>query len=315
MNEDVTFKFNTLDVIDSHVHPIKGLTSGESLLVEMNKAKISKAVILALDLDPTILETNLILREEIIDDLFAYSFFIDHYNIIGVMKRILDVGNTPNELVAKIVNKNSSRFIGFGSINPSKDRKYVKSKLKEILALGLRGIKLIPTLQFFNPKKNKNLKSIFTFAKRNDLTLMIHLGQDPGPWEIPTLRHVKYSHPDYWVKLIKKFSRNKIIFAHLGGYGKTDDRSWFNSVIEITRNNKNIYLDTSAVAYQLEVPYIVEKIRETCGFKQILFGTDSPIVQDTSMVHSRKIIEKIPIISDDEKRAILSENSKELFSI
>lgn len=315
MNEDVTFKFNTLDVIDSHVHPIKGLVSGESLIVEMNKAKISKAVILALDLDPNILETNITLREEIIDDLFAYSFFIDHYNIIGMMKKILEVGNTPNELVAKIVNHHPSCFIGFGSINPSKDRKYVKSKLKEIIDLGLCGIKLIPTLQFFNPKKNKNMKSIFTFARRNDLTLLIHLGQDPGPWEIPTLRHVKYSHPEYWVKLVKKFSSNKIIFAHLGGYGKTDDRSWFNSVIEMTRNNKNIYLDTSAVAFQLGAPYIVEKIRETCGFKRILFGTDSPIVQGTSMVHSRKIIERIPIISDDEKRAILSENSKELFNI
>ncbi len=315
MNKDVTFKFNTLDVIDCHVHPIKGLTSGESLLVEMNKAKISKAVILALDLDPTVLDTNLTLREDIIDDLFTYSFFIDHYNIIGVMKRILEVGNTPNELVAEIVTKHPTRFIGFGSINPSKDKKYVKSKLKEILALGLRGIKLIPTLQFFNPRKNKNMKSIFTFAKRNDLTLMIHLGQDPGPWEIPTLRHVNYSHPDYWVKLVKKFSSNKIIFAHLGGYGKTDDRGWFNSVIEMTQKNRNIYLDTSAVAYQLEDPYIVDKIRETCGFKNIIFGTDSPIVQNTSMVHSRKIIEKIPIITEDEKKEIFSENAKELFNI
>ncbi|MHA1967050.1 MAG: amidohydrolase family protein [Candidatus Hodarchaeales archaeon] len=315
MNEDFTFKFNTLDVIDSHVHPIKGLTSGESLLLEMNKAKISTAVILALDLDPNILDTNIKLREEIVDDLFAYSFFIDHYKIIGVMKKLLEVGNTPNDLVATIVNSFPSRFIGFGSLNPSKDRKYVKSKLREIIDLNLRGIKLIPTLQFFNPKKNKNLKTIFTFAKRNDLPLLIHLGQDPGPWEIPTLRHVKYSHPENWVKLVKKFSSNKIIFAHLGGYGKTDDRTWFDSVVEMTQINENIYLDTSAVTYQLEDSYIIEKIRETCGFKRILFGTDSPIVQGTSMVHSRKIIENIPIITDEEKRFILSENSKELFNI
>jgi predicted TIM-barrel fold metal-dependent hydrolase len=304
-----------LKVIDSHVHPIRGLASAKTLINEMNKADISKAVILALDLDPKILETDLQLRDEIIGDLFAYSFFIDHFRIIDTMQRILEIGNTPNKIVADLVSEFPDKFIGFGSVNPSKDKKYVRAKLQEILDFNMSGIKLIQTLQFFDPRKNKNLKPIFNFARRNNLPILIHLGQDPGPWEIPTLRCVQNSHPKNWLKIVKKHSRNSIIFAHLGGYGKTDDSSWFNAVIEMMSINNNIYLDTSAVTYQLEVPSIVEKIRETCGFEKILFGSDTPVVQGTSMSHSRKIIENIPIITDNEKRKILSENAIDLFKI
>lgn len=306
---------HNLKVIDSHVHPIRGLASGKTLIYEMDKANISKAVILALDLDPKILETDLKLRDEIIGDLFAYSFFIDHYHIIDTMKRILEIGYTPNKIVADLVTEYPDKFIGFGSVNPSKDKNYVRVKLKEILDFKLHGIKLIQTLQFFDPRKNKNLKQIFNFARRKNLPILIHLGKDPGPWEIPTLRYVQKSHPINWLKIVKKHSKNKIIFAHLGGYGKTDDPSWFDAVIEMMENNTNIYLDTSAVTYQLEIPSIVKKIRETCGFDKILFGSDTPVVQGTSMSHSRKIIENIPILTNDEKRKILSENAIELFQI
>ncbi|UCE14665.1 MAG: amidohydrolase family protein, partial [Candidatus Heimdallarchaeota archaeon] len=242
------------EIIDSHVHPIRSLTSAETLIKEMDKARISKAVLLALDLDPDILDTEL--REEITYDLLTYSLFLDPTRILNTMKTILRIGNTPNKRVAKLVKLHPDRFIGFGSVNPSKESHYVKSKLQEISEFGFRGIKLIPTLQFFNPKKNKNLKHIFKFAQRQDVPILIHLGSDPGPWEIHTLRCVKRGHPKFWTKLVKKFSRTKIIFAHLGGYGKTDDETWLNEVLSLCRNNPNIYLDTSAVPYHLEDPSV-----------------------------------------------------------
>ncbi|MFX1286535.1 MAG: amidohydrolase family protein [Promethearchaeota archaeon] len=308
---DSTFK----EVIDSHVHPIQSLTSGESLIKEMEKAKVTKAVLLALDLDPNVLDTDLNLRDEIIYDFLSYSLFIDPYQLLNTMKTILRIGNTPNERVANIVQQYPTRFIGFGSVNPSKDSKYIKVKLQEISDLNLKGIKLIPTLQFFDPKKNKNLKIIFKFSYRLDLPILIHLGKDPGPWEIHTLRCVKKGHPKFWTKIIKKFSKNKIIFAHLGGYGKTDDDSWLNEVLKLTKKNTNIYLDTSAVPYHLEDPSVVKIIRETCGFEKVLFGTDTPIVMGTSMEHSRYLIENNPILTKEEKLMIFSENAKELFQI
>jgi predicted TIM-barrel fold metal-dependent hydrolase len=303
------------EIIDTHVHPIRSLTTAESLIKEMDKAKISKAVLLALDLNPDVLDTNQSLRDEIIYDFLSYSLFIDPYNLLKVMKSILKVGNTPNERVANIVQKYPNRFIGFGSVNPSKDNKYVKGKLQEILDLGLEGIKLIPTLQFFDPKKNKNIKTIFKFANRQDWPILIHLGRDPGPWEIHTLRCVEKGHPKFWAKAVKKFSKNKIIFAHLGGYGETDNETWLNEVLKLSLKNTNIFLDTSAVPYHLEDSSVVDSIRETCGFEKILFGTDTPVVLGTSMEHSQKVIEKNPLLTEEEKSLIFSENAKRLFNL
>lgn len=309
---------NFREVIDTHVHPIRSLTTGESLITEMKKAQISKVVLLALDLDPDILDTDPKLKEEITYDLLSYSLFLDPSKILDAMKNILKMGNTPNKHVVNLVKQHPDKFIGFGSVNPSKDSHYVKTTLQEISDFGvLQGIKLIPTLQFFHPKKNKNLKSIFKFAKRKDWPILIHSGRDPGPWEIHTLRCVNNSHPKYWSKVIKKFSRNKIIFAHLGGYGvnSTYDDTWFEEVLRMTKDNPQIYLDTSAVTYHLENQRIVSRIRETCGFERIIFGTDTPVVQGTSMEHSKRVIERNPILSREEKTLIFSKNAEQLFQL
>ena len=309
---------NSREIIDTHVHPIRSLTTAESLIKEMDRARVSKAVLLALDLDPDVLETDSALRDEIIYDLFTYSLFLNPYSMIKTMKNIMKMGNTSNKLVAELVQQHPDRFIGFGSVNPSKKSEYVKSKLQEILELEvLQGIKLIPTLQFFHPRKNKNLKTIFKFSQRKNWPILIHSGRDPGPWEIHTLRCVENSHPKFWTKIVKKFSKNKIIFAHLGGYGIniTFDDTWFEEVLQMATKYPRIYLDTSAVTYHLENHSLVNRIRETCGFNRILFGTDTPVVLGTSMEHSKYILENNPILSKEEKLMVLSENAKELFQI
>ncbi|MHA2123397.1 MAG: amidohydrolase family protein, partial [Promethearchaeota archaeon] len=263
-------------------------------------------------LDPDILTTNSKLREEILDDLWAYSYFINPEQILDSMRNILQTGVTTNQHIAEICDSYPDRFVGFGSVNPSKSKKYVFSKLDEILSLGLKGIKLIPTLQFFHPQKNKNIKTIFNFATKQNWPILIHTGKDPGPFEIHTLRYVQYSHPRYWKKSIKK-TKTKIIFAHLGGYGVDDDESWINSALEIAKIHPNVFLDTSAVTYALESIETVAKLRNL-GFERILFGSDHPVVHGTSMEHSKKIIQNSPLLTDEEKQMILVENAHRLFS-
>lgn len=302
------------EIWDTHVHPIRSFATAESLRKEMESAGVSKAVLLALDLDPDVLDEDAALKEQIIRDFCTYSLFLDPFRLLNSMKTILRLGNTPNELVAELVRQHPDHFIGFGSVNPAKDGRYIKAKLQEIAELGLQGIKLISTLQFFNPRKNKNLKTIFKFARQKDWPILIHLGKDPGPWEIHTLQCVQNSHPRNWKKLVKKFSKNKIIFAHLGGYGTLlDDETWLDDVLRMAIKNPNVYLDTSAVPNYLEIDAIVDSIRETCGFERILFGTDTPVVLGTSMEHSRAVIERNPLLTDEEKLMIFSENARRLF--
>lgn len=313
MSKNITEKIDRISAIDTHVHPIRGITTGESLIEEMDKSRIEKAILLALDLDPEVFSNDNKLREEIIDDFFAYSYFVNPDQLLDSMKNILNAGQTSNELVAQICRKFPDRFLGFGSVNPSKSKQYVKKKLEEIDSLGLHGIKIIPTLQFFFPNKNKNLKLIFKFAKKRDWPILIHCGRDPGPFEIPTLRHVKASHPKYWSKHVKEA---KVIFAHLGGYGEVGvgqkDNDWLDSVLELATKNPNIYLDTSSVTYAFNDTNIVSKLRKL-GFDRILFGSDTPVVHGTSMAHSKNIIIKTSLLTEREKTMILRENAQRLF--
>jgi len=317
------------EIIDTHVHPIRSLATGQSLINEMDDAGVSKAVLLALDLDEELLDNDSDLKDEILYDILSYSLFVDPYRLLNAMKQMLKIGNTPNTLIAELVRYFPDRFVGFGSVNPRKNSKYVKEKLREIDTLGLKGIKLLPTLQFFKPtgrfngfsltnkrRINHNLISIFQFAKNKNIPVLIHPGRDPGPWEIHTLRYVQSSHPKNWKPIIKRFKNNKIIFAHLGCYGCDSlVNPWFEEALYYAENYSNVYLDTSAVTYHLESNQIVEKIRNKCGIKKILFGTDTPVVQGTSMSHSIKVIDNSPVLTDDEKTKIFSENAKSLLSL
>jgi predicted TIM-barrel fold metal-dependent hydrolase len=313
MSKNTSENIEKISAIDVHIHPIRGIATGESLIKEMDKSGIEKAILLALDLDPEVFTNDRKLQDNIIDDFYAYSYFINPDQLLDGMKNILIAGQTSNELVAKICHKFPDRFLGFGSVNPSKSKQYVKKTLREIESLGLHGIKFISTLQFFFPDKNKNVKTIFKFAHKRDWTILIHSGRDPGPFEIPTLRHVKASHPKYWTKHVEKTKTN-IIFAHLGGYGEVglggDD--WLDSVLELVKKNPNIYLDTSSVTYVFNDSSIVSKLRDL-GFDRILFGSDTPVVHGTSMEHSKNIISKTSLLTDKEKRMILRENAIRLF--
>lgn len=324
------FKGNRLDqVIDVHIHPIRALASENKLIHQMDDAGISKAVILGLDLDKSVIDNEESLREEIISDLLSYSIFIDPYRMLSSMKQILRWGNTSNSMIAELTEKYPNRFIGFGSVNPRKNLKYIKKKLQEIHELNLQGIKLIPTLQFFKPQRRfkdrfnlwqrriiDNLDLIFKFAKKKDIPILIHPGKDPGPWEIHTMRYVQGSHPKFWRPYLRRFRNNKLIFAHLGCYGcDIYDDSWFEEVIYLANHHPNVYLDTSAVTYYLKNSNVVERIRETCGFNKILFGSDSPVVQGMSMKENIQIIENSPFLSENERASILYENAKNLLSI
>ncbi|UCD27150.1 MAG: amidohydrolase family protein, partial [Candidatus Bathyarchaeota archaeon] len=210
-------------IIDVHVHP---LVSETQILEEMDKAGVTLSILLGTDTDPLDVDKPEIrekMRKRFSSSKFnSHPYFLFFHPIEEGVKRFFyaiteqypSLKNS-NLDVAELVERHPARFIGFGSVNLNKGKDYVEEKLREISKLNLKGIKLLPTLQFFNPMENKNFERICEFCERNKKVLSYHTGCDPGPWEVPELS--EDANPKYLRPVLKKY-KPKIILAHTGSY-------------------------------------------------------------------------------------------------
>jgi predicted TIM-barrel fold metal-dependent hydrolase len=214
-----------------------------------------------------------------------------------------------NEELSKFIKLNSKRLIGFGSVNPNKPIHYIDEKLKEIKDQGLRGVKLIPTIQFFNPSENRNINRIFEFCERNRLIILYHTGCDPGPFEVPELS--EDANPKYLHKVLDRYSNVKLVLAHIGSYSAVRPGIWFNEALNIMKKHDNVYADISAVTDILYNDGMVKKIRETVGFEKILFGSDYPVVDGRDILAEVENVKKC-ILKDHEKEQVLGLNALEI---
>ena len=295
--------------IDVHVHPIRRLIDPKQLIVEMNSCGVERAILLALDIDKDILYEKK--EEKKFKQKLADSMVWDIESEYQLALNILDIGRTENSYVSKLVKMFPNRFIGFGSINPRKGKKYIKMKIEEISDLGLIGLKLIPTLQFFDPSKNRNLNYLWKLANDIDLIILYHTGCDPGPWE--KLGLCKNGHPGKIERLISQYDL-QIILAHAGSYSAEKPGIWLKDALRLANKYENVWLDTAAVPNIFHEEWIVDLLRDYGLLSKILFGSDFPVIQGLDMAQSISLIELSPHLSKSEKISILRSNALKLLS-
>jgi len=225
---------------------------------------------------------------------------------------------TPNQVnkdVADWVRDYPGILFGLGSVNPSKDSAYVEEKLDEIERLGLKGIKLLPFSQFFNPAKNPNVKRLLQRAKKNDWIILSHTGCGPGPFELPELS--ENAHPGLWEPHLKKYRDVPVVLAHFGSYSTQSPGIWLREVMELGKKYGNVYADLAAVNWLMANRGVVDEIRRSIGFDRVLFATDYPVPLASGVPLSRLVesIRKNRLLTDEEKRKVLGENAARLLGI
>lgn len=131
-----------------------------------------------------------------------------------------------NEWTASLA---SARFVPFGAMHP--DYADPAREVERMLSLGIRGIKLHPEFQDFDPLEGR-MRPLYRAAARHGLPILFHAGQDPNYETVrgvpTTFRTIIEDHPDLTV-----------ILAHLGGY-----RVW-DEVAEHLLGER-VYLDTAS---------------------------------------------------------------------
>jgi hypothetical protein len=199
-----------------------------------------------------------------------------------------------NDWAAQI-NRENSRIIAFGSVNPfAKD---ATDEIARIKSLGLRGVKLHPDYQHFMAD-DPIVDDIYDCLEESGLALMLHAGFDSFS---PDLLHAP---PERILNVIKRHPKLRLIVAHLGGNERWED------VYDVLAGvGEEVYFDTSFTSRCPDE--LMKKIIEKHGADRILLGSDCP------WESTQRMIEKLLRLrlGDGETDKILGENAAHLFDL
>jgi predicted TIM-barrel fold metal-dependent hydrolase len=300
-----------LPAVDCHIHP---KTPDLKFLSDLRKAKIGRAVVLATDTDPADVDRPDIiakLRENYTRSELARRIPFDRYQE-RIRADLYSSTHVTDWDVADWVADYPDVLIGFGSVNLSKGREYVRAKLARIETLGLRGIKLLPYSQFFNPAENECVAMLFDFCRRVGGVVLSHSGCAAGPFELVELS--QDCRPELWEPMAQAYPDVPIVLAHFASYSSQHPGIWFDAALSLMRRHRNVHADISAVSYLLEDQRNVRRIRASTGFNQILFGSDypGPLLFGQSLAGLVAQVNRNPHLSKGEKYAILGGNARQI---
>jgi len=173
-----------------------------------------------------------------------------------------------NDFIGQICRQYPDRFIGFASVDFSKNRDLIKTLICDIKRNNLKGIKIHPRIQEVGILSKKVTEIVKVAA---DLKLPVTIDCFP---QFSLSLPIEEIFPGRIGELARKVPGAKIIMAHAGGYKLWD--AFF-----VAKANPNIYLEFSfSISYfkgsalEQDFGFILKKI----GAKRCIYGSDHPAV-------------------------------------
>lgn len=194
--------------------------------------------------------------------------------------------------IHRLQEESQGRLIGFGTLHPGMTPEEIRAEVDNIVALGLRGIKLHPDFQ----EIPADSKAVFSMAEAvsGKLPLLIHAGD---------YRH-GFSHPFQIRRLAERFPALTLIAAHFGGWSE-----WDQAPDELS-GLPNVFVDTSSTL-DFVTPERANRMIEQFGVDHVLFGTDYPMwgAREELMRFSRLGLSNV------DQRLILYDNAARILGI
>lgn len=215
---------------------------------------------------------------------------VDHAVIQSVATTPKQVSSI-NRFIAKTVEENEGKFTGLGTLHP--DSLDIAADVREIISLGLHGVKLHPDIQRFKIDDYRCLK-IYELCEKEGLPILMHTGDN----------RYDYSNPNRLLPILDIYTDLVVIGAHLGGWSIWEEAG------EVYPEHKNFYVDTSSTLTFCGVE-TMKKVIEEYGADKVMFATDYP------MGEQKKEIEALLSMnfSEEDYKKIFSENAKKVFKI
>ena len=160
-----------------------------------------------------------------------------------------------NKIIAEEVVKYPQRIIGFCRINPNFGPEATIKSLDHCLGtLQLKGIKLHPEIEFFDPNEEALMEPVYHAARRYRVPIIFHTGMSSK------------AAPAVVAELAARYRDVAVILGHMGV------SEYVKQAVVAARQNENIFLETSVAGW---MPLLLEAFRGV-GASKLLFGSDHP---------------------------------------
>ncbi len=189
------------------------------------------------------------------------------------------------------LNSASGPIICFGSMHPQ--FKDFKNEIAILKAAGIKGIKMHPEYQQFDPA-DKNVLGIYKACAENGLTVLFHAGVDLGFETV-------HCTPEGILQVLA-IKDIKVVLGHMGAYKMWDE-------VEKHLVGKEVYLD---LAYCNEMDNMqLKRIIANHGSDKVLFASDFP------WERARKMREKVDSLglNTEDKNNIYYKNASKLLGL
>ena len=223
------------------------------------------------------------------------STLIEHGKKAGIEHFIVQsVATTPkqvssiNNFIAEAVASSNGHFTGLGTLHP--DSENMEADVNEILALGLKGVKLHPDIQKIAIDDPK-MHTIYKLCE-GKLPMLLHTGD----------YRYDFSNPNRMMPILEQYPDLLVIGAHFGGWSV-----WEEATEKLSKYN-NFLVDCSSSLYAIS-PQKAKELIHTYGVKRVLFGTDYPLWKPEIELERFMQIE----LTDEEREDIFYNNAAKLF--
>ena len=194
-----------------------------------------------------------------------------------------------NRFIAREVENNNGAFVGFGALHP--DSADQEADVCDLVALGLKGVKLHPDIQRF-PADSLKAMRVYELCQDAGLPVLLHTGDF----------RFDYSNPNRVANVLRAFPKLTLIGAHLGGWSVWDD------AVRTLSDFPNFIVDSSSCSGWLK-PGRMRQIIRAYGADRVLFGTDYPMWRQKEEIDALLRLD----LTDGEYRRIFWDNAAALF--
>lgn len=173
----------------------------------------------------------------------------------------------------------------------------MERELQRLVEAGFRGLKMLPTYQFFYPNEPL-LYPLYACAQELQIPVLFHTGSS-----IFHGTRLKYGDPLYFDDVAIDFPQMNIVLVH-GGRG-----FWYDRALFLARLHPNIYVEIAGLPPQNLMKYFpeIDKITD-----KVIFGSDWPGVP--SIKKNIEAIKQLPLTKEAIDK-ILGGNAARLLNV